>query len=65
MPPTLKHLELTDQRGLDAGVRELLAAGLAPAAVRELEQKLSLRGVAAVRAAHKAGSLDLAAGAPE
>ena len=46
-------------REVDAGIRGLLVAGLAPSAVRVLEEKLDIKSLDALLAAHRAGSLDL------
>lgn len=48
-------------RTVPASIRAMLAAGLAPAAVRALEQELSITSLDALRAAHAGGSLDLSA----
>lgn len=46
-------------RTVPASIRQMLAAGLAPAAVRALEQGLSITSLDALRAAHADGTLAL------
>ena len=46
-------------REVDAGVRGLLVAGLAPSAVRALEEKLGIKSLDALLAAHRAETLSL------
>lgn len=47
-------------RTVPDSIRAMLAAGLAPAAVRALEQELSITSLDALRDAHAAGTLELA-----